>query len=859
MFKSKWAHENIPTVFVRLGIALALLAAMLHFSPVTATDDAWSALGDGTDGDVYALAFDGSGNLFIGGSFTSAGGVAAKFVAKWDGSSWSALGSGMNNTVYALSFDNSGNLYAGGSFTTAGGVAASRIAKWDGAAWSSLGSGVGGTSAEVDALVFDDTGNLYAGGNFTTAGGASANRIAKWNGSVWSGLGDGMGGRVYALAFDNGGNLYVSGIFTSPYSRIAKWDGSSWFSLSGGTSNTIRAIVVDGSGHLYAGGSFATANGMTVNRVAEWDGTNWSALGSGVNADIYALALDGSGSLYAAGNFTSAGGIAAAYIARWDGGSWYPLGSGVDNASRALTFDSGEGLITGGSFLAAGGVTANHIAKWGTATPDDFNLTPSSVAENQPTGTVVGTFTPLNPGVGETYTYSLVAGIGSGDNASFNISGDALLTTETLDYETRNSYSVRVRSTSSSGSHYEKAFTISVTDVNEPPIIMEGASVLVSMDENSSPVPFNLTLHATDENTTTLVWSISSSATHGTASASGTGSSKSIGYIPQTDYTGSDSFVVMVRDNIGGEDTILVNVTINPATTTHLRPLTINSLFCTGESATVTISIANIENLFGYQFIASYDPGLVNTTGAFINTFFNTTTNTSIPSGWNAACSSGACKFAVSKMEPGTPVSGSGTLAQITLTGLNAGAFDIILTQDLLSNRDGGAISHEVSSLHMTVCGFANVTGVVTLQGRSTPVNSGLVTLTDLGGIFGPYIASFNPTSGVFTINGVRVMPDGSNYQFDATHGLYIGGRTTHMLNPLDNYAVPATRLLAGDANNDGMIDLSDLTCIGGSFGGAPVACGTTGTSDINADGAVNILDLVLIGGNYGLAVPRPW
>ncbi len=73
---------------------------------------------------VYALAVDASGNLYAGGNFTTAGGVAANHIAKWNGTSWSALGSGMNSTVYALAVDASGNLYAGGDFTTAGGVTA---------------------------------------------------------------------------------------------------------------------------------------------------------------------------------------------------------------------------------------------------------------------------------------------------------------------------------------------------------------------------------------------------------------------------------------------------------------------------------------------------------------------------------------------------------------------------------------------------------------------------------------------------------------------------------------------------------------------------------------------------------------
>ena len=146
---------------------------------------------------------DGGGPaLYAGGCFTTAGGVAANHIAKWDGSSWAALGSGVNDTVWALTvFDDGGGpaLYAGGSFTSAGGVAASRIAKWDGSSWAALGSGIGGASPYVGALtVFDDGGGpaLYAGGNFQSAGGVAAKRIAKWDGSSWAALGSGIGGAV---------------------------------------------------------------------------------------------------------------------------------------------------------------------------------------------------------------------------------------------------------------------------------------------------------------------------------------------------------------------------------------------------------------------------------------------------------------------------------------------------------------------------------------------------------------------------------------------------------------------------------------------------------------------------------------
>jgi hypothetical protein len=64
------------------------------------------------------------------------------------------LPNGMNNTPFAAAVSNTGDVYVGGFFTSAGGVAANYIARWNGTEWSSLGSGVGlgGDSTYVVAL-----------------------------------------------------------------------------------------------------------------------------------------------------------------------------------------------------------------------------------------------------------------------------------------------------------------------------------------------------------------------------------------------------------------------------------------------------------------------------------------------------------------------------------------------------------------------------------------------------------------------------------------------------------------------------------------------------------------------------------
>jgi hypothetical protein len=69
---------------------------------------------------LYSLVFDPAHNLYVGGTFTTAGGVSANYIAKWDGNAWSALGSGLNFVVISLAVDGAGRLYAGGAFTAAG-------------------------------------------------------------------------------------------------------------------------------------------------------------------------------------------------------------------------------------------------------------------------------------------------------------------------------------------------------------------------------------------------------------------------------------------------------------------------------------------------------------------------------------------------------------------------------------------------------------------------------------------------------------------------------------------------------------------------------------------------------------------
>jgi hypothetical protein len=374
----------------------------------------WSAgfgLGTGCDSFVRAIVTTANGDLYVGGNFSSCGGVPANNIARYQPltNTWSALGSGagngVNGQVQALAI--SGNdLYVGGQFSESNvgaGVATSNLARWNGSSWSALGSGAGnGLNNSVTSLAVSGT-DLFAAGSFTAANAGApitANRVARWNGSAWSvlgsGAGNGVNSTVTALAV-SGSDLYVGGVFTEANSgagisvnRLARWNGSVWSSVGSGAgngvNNQINALAVAG-GDLYVGGSFTQANvgePINLNRLARWNGTAWSAVGSGggngVDGTVQALAVSGT-DLYVGGFFTTANTgspITANQVARWNGSAWSALGSGGGNgvgmgvspSVSALSIAGGE-LFVGGGFNEANlgaPVGTNYIARWNTST-----------------------------------------------------------------------------------------------------------------------------------------------------------------------------------------------------------------------------------------------------------------------------------------------------------------------------------------------------------------------------------------------------------------------------------------------------------------------------------------------------------
>lgn len=436
----------------------------------------WHALTPQLNGRVFsmlAINDEHGPGVIVSGTFTAAGSTVLNRIARWTGEEWLPLGAGFSgtsgfaSTMHEFDDGTGAKLYVGGSFSSVGGVAASKVASWNGQVWEPVDNGLdangGGavlalnsfelpegrrlfaagvgiinmvnnrslarwtgttwvaedviisTAAEdllevnqdgtptlvalgyvgpffrtagssswtnlspdpgtVDAIVRGaEEGELYATGSFTSLGGTAASNVARWDGAAWSPLGEGLRGTGRAMTWYQGDatapQLIVAGDFSNgpgtPTFRVARWDGASWLPMSPGINHIVHDLHV-WNGELYAGGIFEAPAG----RVARWTGSAWVPLGVGVSNEVHAIVShnDGTGdALYVAGTFASAGGATAFRVARWNGSQWSAVGAGLDNTVYDLAEYSPNGerprLFAVGSFRFSGFTPVSRIAQW---------------------------------------------------------------------------------------------------------------------------------------------------------------------------------------------------------------------------------------------------------------------------------------------------------------------------------------------------------------------------------------------------------------------------------------------------------------------------------------------------------------
>ncbi|MDB9485781.1 SGNH/GDSL hydrolase family protein [Dolichospermum circinale CS-537/01] len=220
-------------------------------------------------------------------------------------------------------------------------------------------------------------------------------------------------------------------------------------------------------------------------------------------------------------------------------------------------------------------------------TPTNLTLSTSTVAENKTVGTVVGNLSSTDPDANNTFTYSLVSGTGATDSSLFTITGNQLKTNAVFDFETKNSYSIRVKTTDQSGLSFEKQLTIGVSNVNETPTNLTLSTSTIAKNKIIGTVIGNLT--TTDPDTgNTFTYSLVT-GTGATDNSLFTISGNQLKTNSVFDFETKNSYSIRVQTRDQGGLTYQQQLTIN------ISDLTDNTI--TGTANTNNITTTNDKDI----------------------------------------------------------------------------------------------------------------------------------------------------------------------------------------------------------------------------------------------------------------------
>jgi sugar lactone lactonase YvrE len=468
------------------------------------------------------------------------------------------------------------------------------------------GNYIGTDATGLIAVGNAEDGIWLAGAFDNLIGGTAPGAGNVLSGNLWSGIG------ASGLSQDNviqgnyvGVDATGSGALGNQRAGMRIEDGTGTVvGGAGGAQNVIAYNVLDGisivsgSGHsvlenaIYANGGLGIDlgdDGVTPNDAGDGDsGTNqrlnfpviYSAVVAGGNVTIAGEARPG-----AMVRFFQAASDASGY---GEGQTFLGavLASGatdgqLDATARqfSVTFAAG-GLTAADSITATATDGAGNTSEFARAVngindaPTALWLSNLSASEGVDTtgGYTVGTLSTDDPEVLDVHTYSIVGGA---DAASFSISGDALvIDAGVLDYETKSSYVVTVRSTDIGGLTRDQSFTINVTNVNDAPVLVNSAGASVAWGGTAVIGTGALQVSDVDNSTAQLVYALTAAPGAGTLRLSGAVlgvnatftqadvDAGRVSYVHNGAGGGPDGFSVTVSDGSAGLGPVVMSVGI---------------------------------------------------------------------------------------------------------------------------------------------------------------------------------------------------------------------------------------------------------------------------------------------------------
>jgi uncharacterized delta-60 repeat protein len=391
--------------------------------------------------------------------------------------------------------------------------------------------------------------------------------------------------RAYSVAIQSDGKIVVAG---------ESYNGSKWldFALTrynangsldttfdgdgkvttdfGGGDDTAHSVAIQSDGKIVLAGSsgirgtfdsddFAltryNANG-SLDTTFDGDGKVTTDFGKNLDDHGYSVAIQSDGKIVVAGESKHVRGGYDFALARYNANG--SLNTSFDGDGKVTTtigihnFGANYGAFgvaiqSDGKIVVAGdGPYDFALARYNASdAPTDITLSLTSIAESATANTTVGTLSTIDPDAGDTFTYTLVSGADSIDNAAFSISSNSLRATSSFDFETKSSYTIRIRSTDQGGFFTEKTFTITVIDINESPTNISLSSKTIS--ENSAANTPVGTLNTADPDTENTFTYTLVTGSGDTDNASFNISANSLRATSSFDFETKSSYTVRIR------------------------------------------------------------------------------------------------------------------------------------------------------------------------------------------------------------------------------------------------------------------------------------------------------------------------
>lgn len=171
------------------------------------------------------------------------------------------------------------------------------------------------------------------------------------------------------------------------------------------------------------------------------------------------------------------------------------------NMSQVIDFEDNPSLAVRISATDSRGASVQKAFTIEVANTNDaptaLDLSNATLQENTPSGALIGEFTVTDEDENEEYEFVFVEGADDDDNDKFNIVTNDLRLNAAVDFETQNTFEIRVQAMSDEGGLITETFEINITNVNEAPsgLAVDG----LQLSENIAVGTEIATLSATDE------------------------------------------------------------------------------------------------------------------------------------------------------------------------------------------------------------------------------------------------------------------------------------------------------------------------------------------------------------------------